>query len=67
MSAVFTAYGMIAFVHGQIDLSAFCFVIVGGIMAFLWFNIPPASFQLSETGMLALSLSLSVVTLRDGL
>ena len=61
LSAVFTAYGMIAYAHGQIDLAAFCFVVVGGIMAFLWFNIPPASFQLSETGMLALSLSLSVV------
>jgi phospho-N-acetylmuramoyl-pentapeptide-transferase len=61
MSAVFTAYGMIAYTHGQIDLSAFCFVIVGGIMAFLWFNIPPALFYLTETGMLALSLALSVV------
>ncbi len=61
LSAVFTAYGMIAYAHGQIDLSAFCFVIVGGIMAFLWFNIPPAAFQLSETGMLSLSLSLSVI------
>lgn len=61
MSAVFTAYGMIAFAKGQIDIAAFCFVVVGGIMAFLWFNIPPALFYLSETGMLALSLSLSVV------
>lgn len=61
MSAVFTAYGMIAYIHGQVNLAAFCFVVVGGIMAFLWFNIPPALFYLTETGMLALSLSLSVV------
>lgn len=61
MSAVFTAYGMIAYVHGQVNIAAFCFVIVGGIMAFLWFNIPPAMFYLTETGMLALSLSLSVI------
>jgi phospho-N-acetylmuramoyl-pentapeptide-transferase len=61
MSAVFTAYGMIAYSHGQVNISAFCFVVVGGIMAFLWFNIPPALFYLSETGMLALSLSLSVI------
>lgn len=61
MSAVFTAYGMIAYVHGQVNIAALCFVIVGGIMAFLWFNIPPALFYLSETGMLALSLSLSVI------
>ena len=61
MSAVFTAYGVIAFKHGQIDLSAFCFVVVGGIMAFLWFNIPPAEFMLGETGMLGLTLTLSIV------
>lgn len=61
MSAVFTAYGMIAYSHGQVNIAAFCFVVVGGIMAFLWFNIPPAMFYLTETGMLALSLSLSVI------
>lgn len=61
MSAVFTAYGMIAYAHGQVDIAALCFVIVGGIMAFLWFNIPPALFYLTETGMLALSLTLSVI------
>ncbi len=61
MSAVFTAYGMIAYRHGQIDIATLCFVFVGAILAFLWFNIPPAKFYLSETGMLALSLSLSVI------
>lgn len=61
MSAVFTAYGMIAYAHGQVNISALCFVIVGGIMAFLWFNISPALFYLTETGMLALSLALSVI------
>ena len=61
MSAVFTAYGMIAYLHGQIDIATLCFVFVGAILSFLWFNIPPAKFYLSETGMLALSLSLSVI------
>ncbi len=61
MSAVFTAYGMIAYLHGQVDIATLCFVFVGAILSFLWFNIPPAKFYLSETGMLALSLSLSVI------
>ena len=61
MSAVFTAYGMIAYLQGQIDIATLCFVFVGAILAFLWFNIPPAKFYLSETGMLALSLALSVI------
>lgn len=60
-SSVFTAYGVIAYLHGQIDIAALCFVIVGGILAFLWFNVPPALFYLSETGMLSLSLGLSVI------
>ena len=61
MTAVFTAYGMIAYAQGQVNIAALCFVIVGGIMAFLWFNIPPALFYLTETGMLSLSLGLSVI------
>jgi phospho-N-acetylmuramoyl-pentapeptide-transferase len=52
---------VIAFAKGQINISALCFIIVGGIFAFLWFNIPPAKFYLSETGMLALTLALSVI------
>lgn len=60
-SSIFTAYGMIAYFQGQIDIATLCFVIVGGIMAFLWFNIPPALFYLTETGMLALSLALAVI------
>lgn len=60
-SSIFTAYGLIAYFQGQIDIAALCFVIVGGIMAFLWFNISPALFYLTETGMLSLSLALAVI------
>lgn len=61
MSAAFSAYMIIAFAHNQIDLAAFCAVIVGGLLAFLWFNIPPARFYLGETGMLGLTITLAVV------
>ncbi|MEI8337856.1 MAG: hypothetical protein WCF92_01765 [bacterium] len=57
----FSAYGAIAFMHGQIDLAAFCGVIVGGLLSFLWFNIPPARFYMSETGTMALTITLTVV------
>jgi len=60
-SAMFTAYAIIAFANGQYDLSAFCSVVVGGLLAFLWFNIPPARFFNSETGMMGLTTSLVVV------
>lgn len=60
-SIIFSAYGLIAFVQNQIDLSAFCFVLVGGLLAFLWFNIPPARFYMSETGTMSLTITLVVV------
>jgi len=60
-ASIFSAYGLIAFAQNQIDLAAFCFVVVGGILAFLWFNIPPARFFMSETGIMALTMSLAVI------
>lgn len=58
---IFGAYGLIAFLQNQIDLAAFCFVLVGGILAFLWFNIPPARFFMSETGTMSLTITLVVI------
>lgn len=61
MAAIFAAYTFISFFHGQIDLAAFCAVITGGILAFLWFNIPPARFYMGETGMMGLTVTLAVI------
>lgn len=61
LASCFTAYSGIAFYQNQINLAAFCAVIVGGILAFLWFNIPPARFYMSETGMMGLTITLGVV------
>lgn len=60
-SAIFTAYGFIAFHQQQIDIAALCFMIVGALLAFLWFNVPPATFMMGETGIMALTLSLSII------
>lgn len=61
MSIIFTAYAGIAFFQNQIDLAAFSAVIAGGTLAFLWFNIPPARFYMSETGILGLTTTLTVI------
>ncbi len=66
MATIFSAYTGIAFFQNQIDLAAFCAVIVGGILAFLWFNIPPARFYMSETGILGLTVTLTVVAFLTG-
>jgi phospho-N-acetylmuramoyl-pentapeptide-transferase len=61
MTAAYGAYMIIAFSQHQVDLAAFCAVIMGGLLAFLWFNIPPARFYLGETGMLGLTVALAIV------
>lgn len=61
MAAAFGAYAGIAFFQNQIDLAAFSTVVVGAILAFLWFNIPPARFYMSETGIMGLTMSLTVL------
>ncbi len=58
---IFTAYTGIAMYQNQIDLAAYCATVVGGILAFLWFNIPPARFYMTETGIMALTMSLTIV------
>lgn len=60
-ATMFSAYAGIAFYQQQIDLAAFCLTIVGAILAFLWFNIPPARFYMSETGTMGLTVTLAVV------
>ena len=60
-ASVFAAYAIIAFMQHQLDLAAFCATVVGGLLAFLWFNIPPARFYMSDTGTVALTLALGVV------
>ena len=60
-ASIFAAYTGIAIIQDQFDLAVFCATVVGGIMAFLWFNIPPARFWMTETGSMALTLSLATV------
>ncbi|OGZ19281.1 MAG: hypothetical protein A3F95_00440 [Candidatus Nealsonbacteria bacterium RIFCSPLOWO2_12_FULL_39_31] len=60
-ASIFAAFAGIALFQQQIDLAAFCIVIVGALLSFLWFNIPPARFYMGETGMLGLCCALTVV------
>lgn len=60
-AAIFASYTMIAYTQNQINLAAFAASILGGILAFLWFNIPPARFYMTETGTMALTLTIAVL------
>ncbi|MBU1167669.1 phospho-N-acetylmuramoyl-pentapeptide-transferase [Patescibacteria group bacterium] len=59
----FAAYAVIAFMQGKVELSMFCGAIVGGILAFLWFNIYPARFFMGDTGSMSLGVTLGVVAM----
>ncbi len=61
LASIFTAYSVIAFTNNQIDLAALCGAITGAILAFLWFNIPPARFYMGETGMMPLTIVLATI------
>lgn len=60
---VFSSYGIIALINNQIDIAALCFVVVGSILAFLWFNISPARFYLSEVGYMPLAILLAMIAI----
>ena len=60
-ASIFASYAIIAFVQDQTDLAALCAAIVGGLLAFVWYNIPPARFYMSDTGTMALTLTLPVI------
>ena len=59
----FVALGIIAYLQGLIILTAFCALIVGATLAFLWFNIPPALFYMGDTGALALGATMGVIAM----
>ena len=57
------AFSTLAYYHGLYILSAFCALICGATLAFIWFNIPPAKFYMGDTGSLALGATLGVIAM----
>ena len=66
VSSAFLAYGLIALLQGQIYLSRFCFVMVGALFAFLWFNVYPAALFMGDVGSMGLGAALAVVAFLTG-
>lgn len=62
-ASVFISYSGVAYLQDQFDLAALSATIAGAILAFLWFNIPPARFWMTETGTMPLTLTLAVIVL----
>ncbi len=64
LSAVaFAVFGAISYAYGLPILSTFCFLIVATLLAFLWFNVPPASIFMGDAGSLPLGATLGVIAM----
>ncbi len=53
-NAVFAEYLQIRYVAGTGELAVLCGAVLGAGLGFLWFNAPPASIFMGDTGSLAL-------------
>ena len=54
---------IVAFSQGMYNLAAFLGVLIGTIIAFLWFNVYPARFFMGDTGAMALGITMGVVAM----
>jgi phospho-N-acetylmuramoyl-pentapeptide-transferase len=60
-NAVFAEYLQIHYVAGTGELAVLCGAVIGAGLGFLWFNAPPASIFMGDTGSLSLGGMLGAV------
>lgn len=63
MIFAYGAYAVIAVLQGHWELGAFCMTVVGWLISYVWFNVPPARFMMGDTGSFALGAGLGVVAM----
>lgn len=57
------SYGVIALLQEQWFLAGFCFIVLGALLSYIWFNVYPARFMMGDTGSFALGAGLGVVAM----
>ncbi len=57
------AFGVIALFRGNMMLFGFCMTVIGWLLSYIWFNVPPARFMMGDTGSFALGAGLGVVAM----
>lgn len=63
MLIAYGAFGVIALFRGQWQLFGFCMTVVGWLLSYVWFNVPPARFMMGDVGSFALGSGLGVVAM----
>lgn len=63
LTAAFASYVVITAMESKAELAIFCSVIIGALLAFLWFNIYPARFFMGDTGAMSLGVTLGAIAM----
>lgn len=63
LMVAFASFGLFAFLQGDYSLTGFIAVIMGALLAYLWFNIPPARFYMGDTGSMSLGVTLGIIAM----
>ena len=63
LAIAYAIFAVIAYFYGLPILATFCAIVVAALVAFLWFNVPPASIYMGDTGSLALGATLGVIAM----
>lgn len=61
--SAYGSFGVIAALQGNWGISAFCMTVAGTLLAYVWFNIPPARFFMGDVGSFSLGTSLGVIAM----
>ena len=61
--SAYGSFGVIAALQGNYGIAAFCMTIVGTLLSYVWFNIPPARFFMGDVGSFSLGTALGVVAM----
>ncbi len=64
LTSSFSVYGLISVFEHKYQLAIFCFVIVGALLSYTWFNIFPARFYMGDVGSFALGTALGIVAMQ---
>jgi phospho-N-acetylmuramoyl-pentapeptide-transferase len=62
-NAIFANYLQVHHVPGAGELAVFCGALIGASLGFLWFNAPPASVFMGDTGSLSIGGALGAISI----
>ncbi len=64
LTSSFAVYSVISTIEHRYSLAIFCFIIVGALLSYTWFNIYPARFYMGDVGSFALGTALGIIAMQ---